>query len=198
MIAKKLLNAHELNDLHEALYYMKINELKGLCATYSLPIKGNKVALINRITVFIETGKVVHLQEIPSISKANKNRIDYSLELDALMLYGAYKNDAKTRSFFKTVFGNHFHFTAFGIDWLNERWISGNPPTYREFALFWQQEYLNRKQTKVVPKKEWAYINFTQQFLIHNPAASKKEIITAWEKERMQYVYKIKNLLDLT
>ncbi len=62
-----------------------------------------------------------------------------------MILKGSYKNDLKTRLFFKNIVGDHFHFTAFGIDWINEKWMEGNPPTYRDYATMWQSEVDRRK-----------------------------------------------------
>lgn len=196
MTNNAVLNNHDLHELNEALYYMKVMELKNVCEHYGLPKKGNKIALIHRIMTFLKTGNIVDLSPIPDISKARKGE-HYPLAANTLMLYGSYKNDAQTRAFFKTLIGNYFHFTAFGVDWLNKHWLAGTPPTYGEFATFWQQEYKLRQQTKVSPKKEWAYINFTQRFLLQNPTASRNEIVNAWEKERQFFVEKVKKLLKL-
>ncbi|XVN42631.1 MAG: hypothetical protein RCG15_08655 [Candidatus Rickettsia vulgarisii] len=59
----------------------------------------------------------------------------YHLHPNTLMLKGSYKNDLRNRQFFKQLIGEHFHFTAIAIDWLNDRWMQGlpPPPTYQEF-----------------------------------------------------------------
>ncbi len=49
--------------------------------------------------------------------------------------------------------------SAFGIDWLNERWMDGNTPTYQEFADMWEAGYRRRKERGEKPKEEWAYIS---------------------------------------
>jgi hypothetical protein len=91
-----------------------------------------------------------------------------------------------TRNFFKKLIGPHFHFTAFGIDWLNERWLDGNPPTYKEFADYWIQETAKRKIKKEKPKQEWAYINFLQQAQKDFPNDSKSTLLSKWEKLRAE------------
>lgn len=68
--------------------------------------------------------------------------------------------------------GDHFHFTAFGIDWIKKRCIEGNPPTYGEFTLFWQKEHTARKQRKSSSKQERAYITFLQNHVKKYPNAS--------------------------
>lgn len=174
-------------EVCEALYYLKVVELKGLCIQLGLPFNGAKAEIIDRLRHFVATGAVLKPAVIPEISKAKKG-LTYPLQPGTFMLQGAYKNDAKTRAFFKELIGNHFHFTAFGIDWLNERWQQGNPPTYQEFADMWQKETKKRKKQKPDPKKEWAYIAFVQQYGILHPKASKIETTNAWNKTRAEKV----------
>ena len=114
------------------------------------------------------------------------------------MLKGNYKNDLKTRLFFKKIIGEHFHFTAFGIDWLNERWMLGNPPTYQEFADMWEDEYRKRQKTPASAKEEWAYIRFVQGYLIHSPESSRDALNTAWENERQRHKSIAKSMLGMS
>lgn len=182
------------NQLYEALHYLKVKELRALCDRFGVPADGNKVALINCIMTFVKTGKIVEAPVMPAASKAQRGKL-YPLDPRTLMLHGNYKNDAKTRAFFKKIIGEHFHYTAFGIDWLNERWMAGNPPTYGEFAVMWQEETERRAQQKAPPKKEWALIRFTQNFVEKYPDASRDELHAAWEKERLRNVALVMRLL---
>lgn len=177
----KLLTKEKLLILQDALYYMKMKELKKVCVMLSLPHDGKKIDLINRIMTFVQTGEIVEYPTIPKQSRSS-NYPAQALSSEALMLYGSYKNDATTREFFKKIIGSHFHFTAFGIDWLNDRWLKGNPPTYQEFANYWLKETKRREQTKSKAKDEWKYINFLQQMNKENPALSKKDLMTRWKK----------------
>ncbi|KAF3362377.1 hypothetical protein PHSC3_001071 [Chlamydiales bacterium STE3] len=126
---------------------------------------------------------------IPKFSEksCSKRGKTYSLGENELILKGAYENDLKTRLFFKRLIDKHFHFTAFGIDWLNERWREGKPPTYQEFAKMWQEEDQKRKEMPVAPKEEWAYINFVQNFLLNSPAAKRESVNDAWGYERQRH-----------
>lgn len=178
----------DFNKLRASLCYLYVDELKIYCNKLHLCIKGKKLALINRIIYFLRTGEKTNLPKYPSNSLGKSN----TLNLDALMLKGAYKNDLKTRLFFKSIIGQHFHFTAFGIDWLEDRWMEGNPPTYKEFTDMWNREYEFRKMNKVLPKEEWAYINFVKRYLDENPNPTRNEILDRWEIERAMH----KNLLD--
>lgn len=113
-----------------------------------------------------------------------------------LMIKGAYKNDLKTRLFFKVLIGEYFHFTSFGIDWLNELWMEGRPPTYQEFSSMWKLEYQRRKENPVDPKAEWAYINYVQSFIKQFPDATQKDINHAWENERERHKTRVTKFMN--
>lgn len=172
--------------LLRSLHYLHVSELKNYCKKLDLSTKGKKITLISRIVHFLNTGEEADVFSYPTISCAKGRKLD-ELKKDTLMLKGAYKNDLKTRIFFEGLIGEHFHFTAFGIDWLEEKWMQGIPPTYQEFADMWQEEYAFRKVNGSTPKEEWAYINFVKQYLSDNPKASREEIIKQWNVKRNEH-----------
>jgi hypothetical protein len=180
-----LLNEHEITALTEALHYCKMAELKQTCELLSLPPIGKKGALIARIVRYIQCGEITNLPHIPVQSRA-PHYPPQPLAPSSLMLSGSYKNDLKTREFFKKLIGPHFHFTAFGIDWLTERWYQGNPPTYQEFADFWIEENTRRKRKKEKPKDEWMFIRFMQTVEKSAPNASLAERQDLWKKVQSQ------------
>ncbi len=167
-----LLPLKEQSTLQDALHYMKMAELK-------------KALLIERILTLIKDGIVILVPQAPVASLA-KNHPIQSLSPSSLMLYGSYKNDLKTRNFFKKLIGPQFHFTAFGIDWLNEHWLQGKPPTYQEFADFWSQETAQHKQEKPKPKDEWMFIRFMQQMEKEEPEAKQEDLLHAWKQVQWQ------------
>lgn len=176
-----LLPESEQKKLYEALHYLSVPELQECCRILSLAEPGKKGELITRIMLYIQAGSVTKGKEIPAASRS-KNYPQQPLRKDALMLHGSYKNDEQTRALFTSLIGPHFHFTAFGIDWLNERWQQGKPPTYQEFADYWVKEMEKRKQKQPKPKKEWAYLNFLQQASKEYPEATQEELIEKWKK----------------
>ena len=181
-----MLTDHELKFLKNSFTFLHVSELKNLATKLSLVDKGNKMALIMRILHFLHTGKKLALPKFPENACAKRGEI-YPIHSTTLMLKGSYKNDLKTRLFFKQLLGDHFHFTAFGIDWLNDQWMEGNPPTYQEFAKMWQEEYEKRKSMPATPKEEWAYINFVQKFLQNSSEVSRESVNHAWECERRKH-----------
>lgn len=180
--------------LSDAIYYLKVGELKKNCERLDLSLSGSKGDLITKILAFVKDGTRVPDPVIPNKSLA-KNYPPQPLKSNALMLSGGYKNDAKTRAFFKTLIGPHFHYTAFGVDWLDERWLQGKPPTYQEYADMWVAETARRKGKKPEPKQEWAYINFLQRAEKEMPKATKDELMKVWKKLREEKVQLVKKLL---
>jgi hypothetical protein len=194
---KRELRQDELVIFNDALYYMKMAELKKACMLLTLPDKGKKMDLIERIMAFITTGKIIESAIIPQQSRA-KNYPHQPLQANSLMLYGGYKNDAQARAFFKHLIGEHFHFTAFGIDWLNERWLQGNPPTYQEFANYWVEETALRKQIGSKAKDEWKFINFMQEMNREQSDLSQRELMERWkllQAEKARFVFMMIELM---
>jgi hypothetical protein len=198
-IQNSSLKKFEITQLRKSLMFLHVKELKKLSLHLSLIDKGNKKMIILRICHFLLTKEKLTTPKFPKKSCAQLGK-EYIINTNQLMLKGAYKNDLKTRLFFKHLIGPHFHYTAFGIDWLNERWMDGNPPTYLEFADMWEEEYRKRKKSPAAPKEEWAYINFVKKFLINFPKASKVDINQAWQAEHKKQkasVYQhIENLIQ--
>ena len=171
-----------------------MGELRRTCLRLGLSENGKKLVLIDRILTFLQTGEKRTLAPLPEISKA-KRGMKYPLSPSTLILKNSYKNDLVTRNFLKALVGNHFHFTAYGIDWIEERWYAGSPPSYQEFADFWQSEHLKRQKLKVPPKKEWAYINFVQAYLVTKPNAAKDELLSMWVEEQKRQAALVDEIL---
>lgn len=186
---------YDLTTLKDSLLFCNMQELREISTSLGLNAKLTKLKLITTIVHFAATGEKLTEPKIPAISRAQRGKT-YILAPESLMLKGAYKNDLATRLFFKKLIGEYFHFTAFGIDWLNERWLVGKPPSYQEFADFWAAEYQARKSFGSTPKEEWAHINFVQAFIQANPSAEKNEILSAWIHERLRNVKIARDILS--
>lgn len=181
-------------SLKASLNFFYVSELKSLCEELSLSSKGKKRELVRRIVLFVETGEKSVSYNFPKVSCAEGGHI-YELSKNSLMLKNAYKNNLKTRMFFKGLIGDYFHFTAFGIDWLNDRWMEGNPPTYKEFSLMWKDEYKIRKANPASPKDEWAYIIFTKEYIKKYPGSSRENINASWKEERQKNKKHVERIL---
>jgi hypothetical protein len=191
-----LISKSEQETFSEALHFAKMAQLQEMCALLYLPDAGKKGELIERIMTFINTGTILQSPRIPDRSRA-KSHPPQALQPNALMLYGSYKNDLKTRTLFKQLIGPHFHYTAFGVDWLNDRWMKGKPPTYQEFADYWIAETARRKKSPANPKDEWRYIRFLQEMNATHPDASSREIMDAWKKEQAQQAAYARRVIEV-
>lgn len=191
----KHLSKREKEDIFDALNYLQMSEIKEFCHKHSISVSGKKGEILDRVKHFLTTGKIISPSSLPEISKAKREN-SYPLLPKTRILKGSYKNDLSTRQFLKKLVGDYFHFTSFGQDWILNRWREGKPPTYAEFAKFWQKEYMIRKKSEANPKKEWAYLNFIKQFQKKNPQALKKDISKAWEKTRTEKAKQVMNLLN--
>jgi hypothetical protein len=197
MVSSRLqgLTQEEQELLFEDLYFLTMQELRELSVHFGLSKKGKKAFLIDALKQFLSTGQILHEPQIPSVSRA-RPRQSIPLAPDSLILKGSYKNDLKTRLFMKSLIGPHFHYTAYGVDWINERWLKGEPPTYEEFARAWQEEYRATQTSKRPPKKEWALINFVQEYQKRHPQASKEETLQAWKDIRALKAQRVKESLQ--
>ena len=174
----------KLTSLQRSLNYLHVDELKTYCKKLELSQKGTKPTLTSRIMHFLKTGEKTETPSYPAVSCAKGRNIP-EIKCESLMLKGGYKIDLKTRIFFKSLIGDYFHFTAFGIDWLKEQWMKGKPPTYKKFADMWKKEYAYRQENGSSPKTEWAYIIFVKEYTKNNPHANTKEILSNWQTERL-------------
>ena len=180
---KAFLSSSDLDQLNQSIWFLHVEELKEVTTQLRLSDKGAKGVVIGRILHFLQSGEELAAPKFPAVSCAKKGVVPPLLP-KSLMLQGAYKNDLAARLFFKSLIGEHFHFTAFGIDWLNERWLQGNPPTYQEFADMWIAETARRMHEKAAPKQEWAYIRFVQKYMEQFPKTSRDELMQSWFAER--------------
>jgi hypothetical protein len=173
-----------MDALRVALNHMNMTELKDECRSLGIRPTGRKGEIINGILGFVRGRKKPVANSIPHNCQAQAQGV-YPLKKQTLILCGSYKNNDATRDFLKSVVGPHFHFTAFGQDWIRRQWAKGKPPTYAEFARAWQQEHLRRRSGEVArPKKEWAYLNFVQRFGRENPAIDRNQLASEWKKQR--------------
>lgn len=194
-IIKSFISIPEQEQLSQALLFLHVDELKEIVHDFDLHEKGKKIELITRIIHFLTTSEKITTPPFPATScgKAIKN---IQITPQTKMLKGQYKNDLQARLFFKKLIGDHFHFTAFGVDWLNEQWMQGAPPTYQEFANMWQKHYEEQKANPLPAKAEWAYINFIKNFLAAHPHADRDTVMHAWHTERLKQVAWINNFLS--
>ncbi len=187
------LSKKQQEALFSDMLYLNMAELRALCMKLALPKKGKKLHLIEVIKTFLLTGET--LKEVP-LPQVSCGKGPAKLLPDERILHGSHKNDLRTRIFLKKLIGNHFHYTAWGLDWIRERWEQGKPPTYQEFADAWQANYVVTQEQKHPPKKEWALIRFCMAYAEKHPEASRAEIIGAWKVVRAEKAERVKGCVS--
>ena len=102
---KKLEKDDDFALFFNALHYLKIGELKKICSHMELNTIGKKELLIDRVFQVVKYGKYEKEKKIPEISYA-KPHVKYDMDLDSLMLKGAYRHNAKSRILFHLIICN--------------------------------------------------------------------------------------------
>ena len=113
----KKISSSEQKQLSLSLNFLLMSELKQICKKLKLPTTGKKGEIVLRILTFVKDGKVITSTKLPEASIAKKGT-KYVLSERSKILKGAYINNDETRIFMKKLVGSHFHFTAFGQQWL--------------------------------------------------------------------------------
>ncbi len=177
------------------LFMLSMIQLRALCQRFGLSATGKKVFLIESLKQYLITGTRLNPTALPVVSCAQKG-LKGELHGEARILAGQYRNDLRTRLFMKSLIGDHFHFTAAGIDWIRACWEQGKPPTYKEFAVWWQAEYAV-KDTQRSLKQEWAFLTFVRVYREEHPDISQREIMNHWKAHQAQAVARVQEILAL-
>lgn len=175
------LPAGDKKQLTDSLYFLHVPELRSLLAdTLKISDKGTKKLLVQRIVQYLDTQQVLTKPAFPfgvtAAAFGEKIASTTPTSPDHVMVQGIYKNDLLHREYFQTLIGADFHFTARGLDWLEEKWLSGKTPTYGEFARYWKESadagHLNKDTLQY------------NQFQVKHKGQTAAWITAEWEKLR--------------
>jgi SAP domain-containing new25/Domain of unknown function (DUF6434) len=170
-------------DLEEfRQHYWYRDELARFCRSRRLPASGSKQELIARVEAFLQG------QEQPATPVRRGRAAERTGPITlATPVTGAFKSDAETRAFFKSVIGEHFHFTAHMQAYRRERMRSGEPLTYGDLAREWVAERERRAtagyRSGIAPT--WQYNQFVRDFMAdgnRKGGASFADAAKAWNK----------------
>jgi hypothetical protein len=155
--------------------YWLCSELRVLCKKYDLPVSGVKADLTARIIRYLETGEIIH--PVPKIKYTFRDS-DKEMALEAKVVN--YKNDAKTRAFFKKQIGSHFHFNVHLINFVK----SNKNLTYEGLVQEWLAEEKRREnpnyKTKIHASCE--YNRFIREFFAREKEKNLSDAIAEWKK----------------
>ena len=86
-----------------------------------------------------------------------------------------------------------FYFTYLSTCWLQYRWVEGKPPTYKEFALYCEQQFKNPTKMDI---PECCYIRFISAQSQASPHISRKQLMALWHSERNRHKEEVFRVID--
>lgn len=157
-------------------YYWLKEELHTFCRILMIPQTGNKEVLTRRIYTFLKDGVV------ESYTPKNNNKSNQNTILSMNSIIGLqYKNNSKTREFFRLHIGDHF---KFNIEFMN--WIKENPDKkYIDAIIFWNKIYDDRKKgKKSYIQPQFEYNRYVREIYLHNKHISRADVIRCWKYKK--------------
>ena len=178
-------------------YYWLKEELVRFCGQLGIPATGQKLEILARIEAFLhgerfpeaapQSESTSDMQQKTASRNTSAKRRDSDAPLTLETPIVNFKSDQKTREFFKSVVGPHFHFTAHMGDFMRD-----HPQlTYGEYAQEWQAEYERRKNADYKPPimKSCEYNQFVRDFFAdeQNQGKSLRDAISAWNEVKRKH-----------
>lgn len=166
-------NGIQLKDFQD--YYWLKEELQQFCRENGLSVSGSKIDITNRITIFLETGKIIKPTRKQKQKPTNK-----PLTLSTIITEG-HTCSQNVRHFFKQHIPN-FHFSTAIQNYFKEN--VGN--TYKDAIQFWYEEEQRLKDPsyhkKLAPQFE--YNQFIKDYFAHpqNNGKTRLDAIKAWNE----------------
>jgi hypothetical protein len=166
-------------------FYWYLDELAKFCRQLGLPTSGQKLDLVARIEMYLTTGTIDKKNQ-PKKSEKSKTKGKGPITLDSVVT-NDYRCNDETRAFFKSVIGDHFHFTAHLQKFRREN--KHRTLTYGDLAREWAAEYERRKDKNYKPKieKTWEYNQFVRDYMAdreRNAGKSMRDAAKAWNLVR--------------
>jgi hypothetical protein len=166
-------------------HYWYRDELAAFCRSQRLPASGPKHELVARVEAFLCGDEPPPVVVRP---RGGSHRITGPISVDTPVT-DAFKSDAVTRAFFKSVIGEHFHFTAHMQAYRRAKMQAGEPLTYGDLAREWLAERRRRAEpgyrSAIAPT--WQYNRFVRDFMAdreRNQGATIADAATAWNEVR--------------
>lgn len=168
----------ELNNVLDGKTFLKWywlkEELTVFCKANGIPATGSKNELTERITCFLDTGKV------PAVTKTRRvlSKVT-SINLDSLIEPDLVCSEVH-RAFFKEHIGASFSFNvAF------QKWLKANSgKTYKEAVDAYFAILEDKKNNKSVIDKQFEYNTYVRDFMAANKGRSLNDAIKCWNYKK--------------
>jgi hypothetical protein len=141
------------------------------CRQHGLATSGQKLDVVARIEAFLETGRC----DVRERSARARGRSAVTMRCGPITLDTVvgddFKCDAETRAFFKSVIGEHFHFTAHLQQFRREQQLKSVRLTYGDLVREWMAEHERRKDPNYKSRiaRSWEYNQFVRDFMADKP-----------------------------
>ncbi len=164
----------ELNaDVFRHYYYLK-EELVQFCRDNSLPASGSKSELTERISYFLETGKVLSPAQKRKAS-AVVGEITESTRIEKNIVCSE-----KHRAFFKAKIGKSF---SFNVQF--QKWLKSNAgKTYADAIVAYHQIMEQKKTANTTIDKQFEYNTYIRDFFADNQGRSLEDAIRYWKYKK--------------
>jgi len=156
-------------------YWLK-SELISFCREIGLSSSGGKIEIANRISKYLETGKITKkaTTKKPKLPKATQpitNGTVIGIE------YRTYK---EKKEFLKSVIGNQFHFTINLLDYFKK---NTGKRTYGDLIKEWYKEQELKKDPNFAKEiaPQFEYNTYIRDFMKNNPNKTRNDAIKYWK-----------------
>ena len=172
---RPILNTSITSDNFKNYYWLK-EELTAFCKTVGINSMGSKIELTNKITEYLETGRITNIHsKTPAKSKFDWNNETLTLET---IITDNYKNTENVRSFMKQQIGNHFRFNTAFMNWTK----ANVGKTLKNAIEAWHETQNDKSKREIAPQFE--YNTYIRDFLADNRGKQLKDAIHFWKLKR--------------
>lgn len=153
-------------------YYLK-KELIAFCKKNSLQTTGSKEELIERISIFLDTGKKTYSNHNKKTQSKSEITLNDIVEENLVC-------SEKLRTFYKEQIGKNFTFNvAF------QKWLKNNVgKTYKDSIDAYYQILSDKKKNKTNIDKQFEYNTYIRDFFSDNKGLSLNDAIKCWKYKK--------------
>ncbi|MBR6580325.1 MAG: hypothetical protein IKK66_03410 [Ruminococcus sp.] len=156
-----------------SFYYLK-EELISFCRENKLPVSGGKIELTDRISHFLDTGKVLEA------SSKRKTTVNIESITENTKIEPNIVCSEKHRAFFIEKIGKSFSFNV-----LFQKWLKSNAgKTYGDAITAYYQILEEKKKGKTTIDKQFEYNTYIRDFFEDNQGRSLEEAIICWKYKK--------------